>query len=539
MTDRHRWQPWLLALCVAAASALAYANAGEGEFLYDDLPYIRNNPVVVAGNVSLAFTQPLPPDQPQLALFRPLTVASWALQARWCGFDARWFHAVNVLLHAMVAALVVGLGLALGLAPGGVLVAGLLFAVHPAHVESVAWITGRSELLATLFLLCALLAWLRGRSPRARLGAMLACLAAALLSKETAFTFPLLLLIVAGAAAQRGLRPTVALLGSLGLIGLVALWRIAVLGRFSPDAHLAPFVNAPILERTLIPLDLLARYVALMAWPAGLRVFYHRTEFGVPGVGHLLLLALLAATIVIALRRDRRLALLLLWFVAALLPVLNIVPIQETFAERFTYLPSIGWCLFLGQAIAHLGRLERARLGSLASAVLIPAAAVLLLLTLTIQRNRDWRTSLTLWEAQARAAPQFAYSHYQLGYYYRDRNIIEPTSAAQRGAIAEFLESLRLDPNHRYAEEAHRELGKLLMQKQQWQNAAYHFQEALRFDADDFTALINLIYCDDYLHRLTVEQRRELLEHAHRVAPDDDARRRVEEQQSRPSPPGK
>jgi tetratricopeptide (TPR) repeat protein len=330
----------------------------------------------------------------------------------------------------------------------------------------------------------------------------------------------------------RSLIPTGIAIGAV-LCG-VALWRIAVIGRFGPDPTVAPFLDRPLLERALIPLDLLANYLSVSLSPHPLRPFYHRTEFGIPGVLEITILVALLLAIVLSWRRAPAIAGGLLWFALALVPVLNIVPIQETFAERFCYLPTLGLCLAGGAALAQLGRWERRRLGSLALSVLVPTVLIPIGLVLTSARNSDWESSLTLWEAQARVAPSLPYSHYQLAYYYEQQNILDPTSATRQGAIAEYLESLRLDPEHRYALEAHLQLGKLFMKKKDYRSAAQHFQAVLTMNPGEFAALLNLAYCAPFVPDLVPEAKRlELLEHARAVAPDENARKLVDQELAR------
>src|SRR5262245_34230603 len=160
---------------VIGIALLACWPARLGAFIYDDQYYVLENPAVT-GSAS-PWTAPL--GGPLQALWRPLTVESF--RAQWRGApDAGPYLLVNVLLHVLTSLLVWALGRRLGLGAGGSLVAALLFAAHPVHAEAVAWVSGRAELLAALFVLAA---WWLHLSPRpAAALASAAVLALALLS---------------------------------------------------------------------------------------------------------------------------------------------------------------------------------------------------------------------------------------------------------------------------------------------------------------------------------------------------------------------
>src|SRR5262245_12176897 len=172
-------------LLVVLAAVLAVAPALDGRFIYDDQYYLVENPAV--RGESSPWTTPL--GSPAQALWRPLTVATFALQ--WNGPEAAGpLRAVNVALHALTAVLLLLLARRLGLPGEAAVLAALLFAVHPVHAEAVAWVSGRAELLAAALVLAS---WLSYLAPGGLAAATCAaCFGAALLCKENALVAPLL-----------------------------------------------------------------------------------------------------------------------------------------------------------------------------------------------------------------------------------------------------------------------------------------------------------------------------------------------------------
>ncbi len=439
---------------VIAAALLACWPAHLGSFIYDDQYYVLQNPAVT-GTAS-PFTTPLGAEAQ--ALWRPLTVASY--RAQWDGTGrAGPFLAANIALHVAVALLVLALGRRLGLGGGGSLIAGLLFACHPVHAEAVAWVSGRAELLAALFVLASWRAHLSDRRGAGWLSALLFFLA--LLSKENALVAPALFAIADAALGRRPL-PWRRWLVLAALAAGAWCARLAVLETALPMG--APFGNLPLPARGLVAAGILGRALGLLAWPWPQRVFFPRDEFLAPDP--LAICAVIGAALLVALlwRRQRATAVALLLVPGSLLTVLNLVPIGATFALRFLYLPSAFCCLAAGALLAALGRRERASGRGLGASL----ALVVLLLAVAIPACRTsvrvFHDDLSLWAHDAAVAPQVAHARYNHGYslHAAGRDVTE--AADRPGAEDELLASLRLDPGHLYGGFARVILGDLALQ---------------------------------------------------------------------------
>jgi len=431
------------------AALLALGPARHGQFIYDDEYYLVRNPAVL-GQAS-PWTSAL--GAPEQALWRPLTVASFAWQWQGPG-QAGPLRSANIALHALVSLLVLFLGRALLGSRPAALAGALLFAVHPVHAEAVAWVSGRAELLAAAGVLGAWLAWLRPGAAAAVTSAVL--LAAALLSKESALVAPLLFVAGDRLLLRRPVpRARLALLAGVA----AAAWftRLALLPQALPGG--APFGDVPLAGRLLVAAQILGEALLRLAWPPGPRVFFPRDEFLVPRAAPLLALAAAALLVALCWRRRRDVSVGLALVPLALATVLNLVPIGATFAERFLYLPSAFACLAAGAALAAWGRRERAAGRGPGASVL---ACVLLLgaaLPACRAAARVFDSDLALWSHEAAVAPGVAHARYNHGYFLDEAGRFLALDRHLPGAAHELEASLLLDPEHVNAGLAHQVLG--------------------------------------------------------------------------------
>jgi hypothetical protein len=468
--DRLRL-PTALALLLLAA--LAFVNATDGEFVYDDFPYVVENPQVQNPTLHRVLLEPLS-GRAELGLHRPLPVLTYAAQARGRGAEApTWpFHLFNIATHALVVLLVWQLLLRIGAGEAVAAIAAALFAVHPCHLEAVDWIVGRAELLAALFGLAFLVVALRGgessevagvappRRPRDTwLAALLLALAG--LSKESAFALPGVLIVVELALGRvRPLREVVRRHWPWAIVLLLlAALRVFVLSRFEPTVELhfgprsslAPYAHLNWLERPLLALNLFGEYVWRALVPVAPRAFFHRSEFTTFRLTSAIGLLAYAAALVVAWRRSssRPLRAALLALPVTLATVLNLVPIQETLAERFLYLPSAFVLVVPAALFAALVDRERARSGRVGLTLLAPAAAIVALLACAWIWNPVWHDALALWRhnvAQSRgvvdATTDLPYPHYQFAYFLHQKHVYTARDAETPGAIDEYEAAL-------------------------------------------------------------------------------------------------
>lgn len=391
-------------LLVAAAAIAVYLGALSNGYALDDVPIIATNPVVHRWSTLWeAFGQPYWPPAWGAAMYRPLAIIAYAVDWR---AGVVWLHAVNLLWHAAVSILVAALTRRWTGSDMASLVAGLLFALHPVHVEAVANIVGRAELMATLFVVLSVLAALEYDC----LGWSMVALALGLLSKETAATVPAL--VAAGWVAGVGRRPStrrkLAYVGSwvgLGVVYVAVRWTI--LHPYVEQQQLAPvFLGASFPATRMTAVAAIADFARLLFFPLTLRVDYSPGErtlvtspFDVRLILGVICLVGWAVLIGWAWRRGRRHeAFALSWIGISLLPVANLLfPIGVLVAERTLYLPSVGLCLAVGFWIRGVA----ARPLAWAAAVVLAACGVR-----TALRVPVWSSTVRVASSVSRDSPR-------------------------------------------------------------------------------------------------------------------------------------
>jgi tetratricopeptide (TPR) repeat protein len=397
---RQRVRP---ALLVAAAAALPYLQTLVFGFVFDDHGQIVGNPRVQSwSHLGGYFTGDVwrsPAGFPG-NYYRPLFLL-WLLvnHTLFDAWPAGW-HLTSVGLHVLASLLVWLIARRLG-GPAVGVIAGVLFAVHPIHVEAVAWISGATEPLLAVFLLAAFWCYLEGRRALSLLAYALA-----LLSKETAVVLPLLVAVHAWATTPRD-RARGALAAAapyLLLAGIYALARQAALGGLGHARRPIPLGTMALTW----PL-LLFTYLKKLFWPVGLSAFddtryvqgVDLVHFALP----CLALAAVAAALIVLARRSALagvIALAALWMLIPILPVLNTsVFFRELVHDRYLYLPSVGFAIL----IAVLAR---------GVPVAIAAVVACLLSSLAVRETIPWATDRRLYERGVAAAPGSAMARHGL-----------------------------------------------------------------------------------------------------------------------------
>ncbi|MCP4594448.1 MAG: tetratricopeptide repeat protein, partial [bacterium] len=356
-------------------------------------------------------------------LYRPLTLLSFRLNHLACGDDPRGYHAVNLLLHAAVAGLVVVLASGVGCGPRAGALAGVLFAAMPIHTEAVASVVGRAELLAALFTLGVLvLVHQLGVASRGRAALWTVLMAlgvlGALLSKENGVVVVLLAPLYAfSAQAPPGrLRRTllVAAVVLAASIPYLILRYHALSGRWIQGVVSSPITNllvdAPPHQRFWGAWQLLGMYVAKTAWPRYLCVDYSYQAFRLaasPANLHVLIgllsgLGLVVLAVIAWVKARKLLALAAVSVLLTYLPVSNtFFLIKTSFAERVWYLPSAFVAIVVGALCAHwLCTLWRQRIGHTVLLVIVMAG-----LARCWDRNTDWRNNLSLFHSAYQVHP--------------------------------------------------------------------------------------------------------------------------------------
>lgn len=384
--------PRRLYLIVAASAIAPYLGALGLGFALDDVPIIATNPLVhYWSGVLHAFQTPYWPASSGAAMYRPLVLASFTLD--WQTGQLVWLHLVNVLWHVAVSVTVAALVRHWTRSVAGGLVAGVIFGAHPIHVEAVANLVGRAEMMAALFALLSVYAALA----RDQLAWSLIALVLGLLSKETAATVPGLILAgwIVGIGRPASRSRALAYLAGWACVGVgYAIVRWTLLHPYAHQVQAAPvFVGAGFAATRLTAIASFTDVVRLLTFPLKLRVDYSPAERTLVTtmldsrfVLGTLCFALWAALVWLAWRRGRPIVTFgLLWIGVALLPVANLLfPSGVLVAERALYLPSAGLAIALGDLLARLR--DRPHAAALAAVFLAFGAR-------TVLRVPVWKSS--------------------------------------------------------------------------------------------------------------------------------------------------
>ena len=403
------------ALAIALLVAVSYLPALQGGFVWDDVIF-SEEPVIHAadGMRSIWFS---PTDIKNEGHYWPLVYTSFWLEHKLWGLDPAGYHAVNIALHLLNCLLLWRLLLRLRV-PGAAVIAAV-FAVHPVHVESVAWIIERKDVLSALFYLTAVTVWVRFvEEPRpGRYALALVLFIAGLLSKSVVVTLPAALLIWHW--WQRGRVTPIDLFRLAPFVAVAVVITAADLSFYTSREPLE--LGYSLVERALIAARALWFYAGKLLWPAELAVIYPLWEIDagdLRGWLYLAAAAALAAGLWLARRWIGRGPLAgALFFAVTLGPMLGFVDYGylqfSLVADRFQYLAGIGMLAVLIGAAAHgVGRLPH---GYRRGALGLAAAVVVLLGVLTWRQAGICRDEVTFFSHVVALNPAARDAHLNLG----------------------------------------------------------------------------------------------------------------------------
>ena len=477
-----------ITLALAALTVALYLPVRGFEWLsFDDARYVLENPIVRAppgvASARLAFSSLPEPN------WIPLTWLSLQLDHQLFGFDAGAFHLVNAALHALSTALLfLALVRMTGAQGRSAFVAGV-FAWHPLHVESVAWIVERKDVLSGLFFMLTLHAHAHHAahpSSRGRYALVLLWLALGLLAKPILVTVPGVLLLLdawpLGRLRDAGGRRR-ALLEKLPMLALAAAASAAAILAQRGAEAVSSAEALPLAARVANALDAAVAYVGQSLWPSGLAAIYpHPYWTGTPthAARSALLLAAATALCLRSARTRPHLAVGWLWYLLMLVPVIGLVQVGlQARADRYTYLPLIGLAIAVAWEAVRLAGgspAARAALAAMGTAVLAALAVA------TRVQLPHWRDSIAVFERALAATEHNFIAHRALAN--------EQIRAGHLDAAAQELEmALAILPQW---PTAHRELGRVRAALGDPTAAAPHLERALAASPADTELRIEL-----------------------------------------------
>ena len=450
---------WIGMAAVLVIAGILFSPSLQFPFIWDDAAVIRDNPFIHTPIRPGLFFRPqfwqqlLPVSRFD---YRPLQMLTLSAISHLDGRNPLYYRSANLALHLSGVLLLFFLARRLSAGRAAALLAAALFAFHPVHIETIVCARNISELAATALLLAAFLLVLRpGR--RLALGGLLA-FAAALLYKESALIFPVLLTILVAAAPGEGesrmvsLRKTIPfwLLAVVGGIGKILISSGSLLADPPPAPHL--LVGAG---------RLLVTNLRLLTFPVRLKVLYHfpRPESWTEPVWFFSLAGVvLLAGILVAVRKNRLLFALFACLVVSLLPSLSRVGTAgRVVAEQRLYLPSVFFCLaialVIGKILTSPPRWSRRTIGFFLGLI------CLFLIGLSGDYLLDWRDDLSLWSRVTNYSPR-------AGLAFNNLAITLSRTGDYEGAQRGWRRALKLDP---LLPEAHTNLGIIQGREARWE----------------------------------------------------------------------
>jgi len=539
--------PGRTALVLFALAFLLYANAIGNDFVWDDLDLITQNPTMgklSASQLATLFTSNFWSGYQTAGYYRPAVTISYHVQWHLFHGNPAGFHFVNAVWNAIVVTLLFLLVYLLFRNAVMAAVTALLFAVHPLHTENVAWISGRTDVMAAMFALGSLVCYTLFRQRRSWpwFAGALVTFMVSLMAKEAAVFIPLVVVVLelpplrsrvapAGQASSRA----GALAGVVGYVVVFAVYMVLrdhALGLVS--SSYPPYAPG-LVGRIALPLSIFAGYLARLVFPFRLNAEWDAHVPASFADLHVIAGLALLAAVVFAIVRWRRVPEVVLGAVILLAgvgPVLNIIPIGEISAERFLYLPSIGFALLVGAlfapawtaaspSLADLPTMRGARRPFVSrehgrEMVWVLVVVLVAFAARTVTRNPVWKNEQVLFTATVKAAPKSPRARVNLG-------DVAMRQGRFNDAIAPYKQALDIDPDfglalsnlagvyaqqHRLDEAAplieravrnHPDnpgllsnLGSLYYEQKRYDEAAAQLRRALELDPEQPTAHFNL-----------------------------------------------
>ena len=465
-------RPWQAALLAGVLATIVAAPSIRNEFVADDQWVVANRQVLEhPSSLAAVLKEPYWPASFGGVMWRPAVITSWALDYR-VSSSPHWFHAVNILWAAIATALFALLACEMA-GPAVGLIVGVLFAVHPVHVEAVANVVGRAELMAAAGYAAALVCAIRAEQRRVYLIGVVLGAALAIGSKEIAVTLPaavLLVYLAKRSPLRAAWRPVVA--ATVPILVYFIVHRFVGIRTFYGGGLAVGLEHLNILQRTWAMVPLSLQWWRLFLFPAHLSADYSPGELTVSTgltVWHMVGLLFWIGLGTLAWKTRRTvpgIAVGLAWVVITISPAANIVmPSEFLIAERTLYLPSFGVLFALASAALAI-RSSQLRKALVAIALVAGAAR-------GMARVPAWHDDETHYQALKQEAPR---SYRTLWLEGKDE------FAAGRWGSGErlLLQSIAFAPNltgPRY------DLARFYMSAKLWQPAIGQLQVAIALDS--------------------------------------------------------
>lgn len=485
---------WLVLILVTLA---VYWQVTGHEFInFDDDLYVAKNSNIKNGitseSIIWAFTTL------STGNWHPLTWLSHMLDIQFFGMNPRWHHFINLLLHVVNTLLLFSIFKKM---TGNVLRSGFiaaLFALHPMHVESVAWIAERKDVLSAFFWMLTLWSYLRyAQNPNLnRYFIVILFFTLGLLAKPMLVTLPFVLLLLdywplgrlrfmrsdQRKNAKQASGTIRLLLEKTPLFLLTILSSIVTFIVQKQGKNVASFEAVPFLARVGNAIVAYVDYLEKMLWPSNMAVLYpYPSSVSVWEMAVSCTILIIISLVVLRFVKQRPYLMIgWLWYLGTLVPVIGLVQVGNQYmADRYSYIPYIGLFIMIAWGVPEL--LKRWRQKKIGIAI-TTAIILVILVTVTSIQVRHWKNSISLFEHTLSVTANNFLPHNNLG-----------TALAEQGRIDEaidhWLEAIRLKSDY---ETPYNNLGLAYEKQDRFEEAIRHYSKALRINPDYELAHFNL-----------------------------------------------
>ena len=501
MTATH-WFPIVLLIFVCSA---LYFNSLSNGFVYDDFAIIVENKSIQHPLKSFPsfFNQSYFDIAAGEASYRPVATLSYYLIYAVAGLNPFLYHLFSLILHIANVILVFLIVNVILKNRQAALLAGALFASHPALTEAVDCIAFNEDLLAAVFFLLAFWFCIKSRLDGLKLntikyGVSLFFFLLGLLSKEMAITLPAIILLYDLSLRDEADRQSFTLqlilknIKDRGLFygGYLAVSLFYLLIRFfilyDPQESIKPWYGNWV-ERIIYLPEHIFSFIKLALFPVNLTVEY---AFSYPHnffkasnlIGFIFVTGLVGFSFIIF-KHSKGIFFAIWWFFITLFPVYNLIPIYNPFAERYLYIPLIGFCLAVSIIFKTL---KTKRLSETVPVKVLSSVVIIVFLSflsiVTISRNRDWKDNFTLWSKAEITTPNSSIAHGRLGRAYQDQGRL-------KDAISEYKKAIEIFPDNY---KAHNNLGVIHDRQGALREAAANYKSAIAINPTFIDARYNL-----------------------------------------------
>lgn len=481
-------------IIIVVATFLAFSNIFQNDFVLDDTSFIKTWQESQEGNIRALIAGNVP--EGHLGVYRPIRSLLYTFYYNLFGDYTFWYHLHSILVHLGITVLAYLIVEKLTKRKIIAFASALLFGTHPIHTEAITYMSASMEITGVLFMFASFylyILWKENKKNSVFLYSSVILAFLAVFTYEMTLTLPILILLYEYIFNKKHLRN---LFGYLAIYFLPVIAYVVIRFGFLNMPPRGEYMGGSFWLTILTMAKAFLKYIELLFLPVNLSI-NHTLYGGIDTIATieakkeiLLAQSILDLPIFFGILTFGFLIFLVFkfwksypivsfalgWFLVSLIPVSNIVPIQQVMSEKYLYIPSFGFVLIIGVLLFFLNQ-QRRHLFLIILAIL----AVYYGYT-TFERNKDWRSDISIWEKAVEVTPNSPSVHYNLGYAYYKKGQIEK-------AVQEYKRALEINPDYAAA---HNNLASIYFDAGLLEQAEYEYYKTLESGGAFWTVYFSL-----------------------------------------------